>query len=204
MTEFIKKIMVQFTVESMSGGSSFDLSDFNLKLDDDYDIAALQAQGGFYALFAKKFLLVDTVEPQSAAGMVSTSVKENILKGVSTGAFVKNAAMKHLLTLSEMDLLSSHIAMLTAHSILKDVEDIDNIPKETMHQYLFPETVAIPMGFYVATVCLGNSKYNSDLFNRIFAHSWHNYYETAMAKLIVIKMAGNNWKSQFAGCLFDY
>ena len=36
--------MVQFTVESMSGGSSFDLSDFNLKLDDYYDIAALQAQ----------------------------------------------------------------------------------------------------------------------------------------------------------------
>ena len=204
MKEFVKNIMGQFTIETMSGNSAFDMSEFNLKLDDDYNIASLQAQGGFYALHAKRFLLVDLVEPQSPAGIVSASKKANIQNGIDTKTFYQNAVMKHLLTLSEMDLLSSHTAMLTAHSILKDVEDINKIPKEIMNNYLFPETVALSMGFYVATICIGNSHYNPDSFNRIFANSWHNYYETAMAKLMMIRMAGNTWKQQFSGCLFDY
>lgn len=204
MKKFVENMMGQFTIESMSGGSSFELSEFNLKLDDDFNVASLQAQGGQYALYAKKFLLVDIVEPLSPAGMVSASIKKNIQKGIGTGAFYQNAVMKYLLTLSEMELLSSHIAMLAAHSILKDVEDINKIPNETMHQYLSPEAVALPIGFYVATVCLGNTHYKPDSFNKIFAHSWHNYYKTAMTKLIMIKMTGNSWKSQFAGCLFDY
>lgn len=203
MKEFVKYLMGQFTIESMSGGLSFDLSEFNLKLDDDVYVASLQAQGGHYALYAKKFILVDIVEPLSSAGMVSASIKENVQKGISTGTFYQNAIMKHLLTLSEMELLSSHIAMLTAHSILKDVEDINNIPNEIKRNYFSPEAVAIPMGFYVATVCVGNTYYNAESFNEIFAKAWHNYYETAMAKLMMIRMAGNTWKSQFAGCLFD-
>lgn len=203
MKEFIKKIMAQFTIESMTGGASFDISEFSLRLSDDFNIAHFQAQGGQYALYAKKFILVDTVEPQSPAGIVSTAIKDNIQNGITSGMFYQNAVMKHLVTLSEIELLSSHIAMLTAHSILKDVEDINNIPNEIKRNYFSPEAVAIPMGFYVATVCVGNTYYNAESFNEIFAKAWHNYYETAMAKLMMIRMAGNTWKSQFAGCLFD-
>ena len=196
--------MGQFTIESMTGGTSFDISGFNLRLSDDFNIAHFQAQGGQYALYAKRFLLVDIVEPHSEAGIASATIKDNIQNGITSGMFYQNAIMKHLVTLSEMELLSSHIAMLTAHSILKDVEDINNIPNEIQRNYFSPEAVAIPMGFYVATVCVGNAHYNAKSFNEIFANVWHNYYETAMAKLMMIRMAGNTWKKQFSGCLFDY
>ena len=82
-------MMGQFTIESMSGGSSFELSEFNLKLDDDFNVASLQAQGGQYALYAKKFLLVDIVEPLSPAGMVSASIKKNIQKGLKVVRYNK-------------------------------------------------------------------------------------------------------------------
>lgn len=205
MNDFIKNIMGQFTIESMlNDKESFSMSDYELKLADDWNIANFKNLGGTYALFSKQFILADIVEPDSPAGMASAAIKDNISKGIETQSFINNEVMKHLISLKDLSIISSHIAMLTAHSIMKDVEDINHIPKDLMRKYLMPDSVAIPMGFYVATVCVGNPHFNVDSFNRIFAHSWHNYYETAMAKLFMFRMSGNQWKSQFSGCLLDY
>lgn len=196
--------MGQFTIESISTESAFDMSEYGLQLDDDINIATLQSQGGYYALYAKKFILIDIVEPLSAAGIVSADIKQRIQFGIITGAFSKNRVMKYLIDVSEIEILASHIAMLTAHSILKDVDNINEIPNEIMNMYLMPDSVAIPMGYYVAIVCIGNNHYNANSFNEIFANAWHNYFETALAKLLMLRMTGNTWKKQFSGCLFDY
>lgn len=206
MKDFILSIMKQYTIESMLNGSSFEMADFGLdddEDDEDDDITYLQSDGGVYALMAKKFMLCDIAEPNSAAGIVAKAIKENIEAGIKTGSFVDNDMMKHLLTLDDMNTLASHIAILTVHSIMKDVDDINNIPYTIMRKYLTPDAVAIPMGFYVATVCIGNSHFDADSFNVVFANAWHNYYRTAMVKLFMLKMNGNGWKKQFAGCLFD-
>ena len=97
--------MGQFTIESMTGGTSFDISEFNLRLSDDFNIAHFQAEGGRYALYAKRFLLVDIVEPQSVASIVSVSIKANIQNGITSGQFYQNPVMKYLLTLLEMEVL---------------------------------------------------------------------------------------------------
>lgn len=204
MNDAITSLQAQFVVESMSGGSSFDISEYGIviDLDNDINVFSIQLQAGQFALMSKKFILADLAEPNSLAGLVSSAIKQSISDGIQSGKFKKNQCMKHFLELKQLDYLSSHVTMLTIHCALKDVEDINDIPREIMRKLLSPDSVCLAMGFYVLTICIGNPYYSIKDFNKLFAYSWCEYYHSVMAKLMMIKMTGNNWKSQFIGALF--
>ena len=202
MKEAITSLQAQFVVESMSGGSSFDISEYNVVLDDDTNVCSIQQQAGQFAFMSKQFILTDLADPNSLAGLVSSTIKQSISDGIQCGKFKKNQCMKHFLELKQLDYLSSHVTMLTMHSTLKEVEDINNIPHEIMRKLLTPDSVCLAMGFYVLTICIGNPYYSINDFNKLFAYSWCEYYHSVMVKLMMIKMNGNNWKSQFVGALF--
>ena len=194
--------MGEFVVESMSDISSMRLSSWGLTSSDDFNIAHFQEQVGRFLLHSKKFLLCDIVDPDSMEGKVASTIKYSIYEGIRNNTFAKNNCMKHFLTLQELSYLSSHVAMLTLHSILKDY-DIKSQEQEALRNALNPESVSIPMGFYVYVICMGNPKFQPSDFNIIFANSWIEYYESLMAKFFMIQMNGTSWKNHFAGCLFD-
>ena len=202
MKEAITSLQAQFVVESMSGGSSFNISEYDIVYDDDINVYSMQQQAGQFALMSKQFILTDFAEPNSLAGLVSSAIKQSINDGIQSGKFKNNRCMKHFLELKQLDYLSSHVTMLTMHSVLKDVEDINNIPHEIMRKLLSPDSVCLAMGFYVLTICIGNPYYSINDFNKLFAYSWCEYYHSVMTKLMMIKMNGNNRKSQFIGALF--
>lgn len=194
--------MGDFVIDSMSDISSEGISSFGIQPSDDFNIAQLQDQVGAFLLHSKKFLLCDLVAPESMEGKVSSMIKHSIYEGICNNSFENNNCMKHLLKLSEMSYLSSQVAMLTLHSILRNY-DVESQQEEALRHALDLESVCIPMGFYVYVVCMGNPNYHPKDFNKIFAHSWAEYYENIMSKFFMIRMAGKSWKCQFSGCLFD-
>lgn len=200
--ESIHSLMADFVVESLSNTQSSGTAEFGLRASEDFNIANFQEQVGMFLLHGKKFLLCDIAEPFSMAGKVSAAVKQRIYEGVKNGAFANNNCMKHFLNLSEMGLLSSHVAMLTLHSNLKDF-DLESNRDEAMRKALDPESVSIPMAFYVFLICIANPQYSPSDFNKIFANSWVEYYNSFMVKFMMIRMNGPKWKTQFKGCLFD-
>lgn len=201
MKDAMRPLQAQFVVESMSGGYSFDISEYDIIRDDDNEIYAIQQQAGRYALMSKEFILTALIEPSSLAATVSSAIERNISESIQNGKFKNNQCMKHFLELKELDDLSSHVTMLTMYSILKKVEDINNIPIKIMQILLFPESVCKVMGFYVLTICIGNPYYSINDFNKLFAYSWCEYYHSFKSKLMMIRMNGNNWKLQFKGAL---
>lgn len=202
ITESLQRLMGDFVMDSMSNMQNAGTSDFSLSSSEDFNIAHFQEQVGMFLLQGKKFLLCDIADSSSVAGQVSAAIKQQIHEGVKSGAFANNNCMKHFLNLSEISVLSSHTAMLTLHSILKDF-DIDTNQQGALRKALNPEAVCIPMAFYVYLICIANPQYSPSQFNKVFANSWVEYYNSLMAKFLIIRMAGANWKEQFKGCLFD-
>jgi len=200
--ESIQSLMGEFVMESMSDFSTVSPSSFGLKTSDDQNIAHFQLQVGSFILKSKQFLLYDMAAPESMEGQVSAAIKKSVYDGIRSSSFVNNKCMKHLLILTEMTYLSSQVAMLTLHSILKNY-DIEEEQQNALRNALDPDSVCIPMGFYVYVICMGNPDYKPTDFNRIFANSWVEYYDSLMTKFLMIRMAGKSWKNQFEDCLFD-
>lgn len=179
------------------------VAEFGLRASENLSVAYLQDQVGRFLLQGKNFLLCDMADSSSIEGKVSAAIKQKIYDGVKKGTFANNNCMKYFLNTFDVGLLSSHVAMLTLHSIIKDFDLDSDQQKEAIRKSLNPQSVCVPMAFYVFLICIANPKFTPSKFNNLFANSWVEYYNSHMVKCLMIQMNGPRWKNQFRGCLFD-
>lgn len=192
-------LMQLYSIESMLRPSC---DAFKLQLNSDLNIAALQEKADVYCLKSKGFLLSHHVDTETAEGKFSLFMKVHMTMYKDNGLCKQNQAMKHLYN-KNIGILYQQISMLAMHAQFKDVDDIFNIETETRQRSLDPESVSIGIGLYIYYTILINDSLDALSYNELFIKSWYCYYDNWMPRLLMFKMAGNNWKLQFKGCLLE-
>ncbi len=114
-----------------------------------------------------------------------------------------NPAMKWLYTSTDLSMLSQQISMLAMHLQLRDYSDISVIGEQAQMESLNPITVSMGIAIYTYYTLLVNSAIKINSFNELFLKSWHCYYNNYMARWLMIKMNGTNWRQQFKGVLLE-
>lgn len=199
LNEIVKRLMAEFTVESMLGE---DLAiDGMPSLVDDPSLAALQQQFSVWCLQSKRLLLVDVVEPLTPQGMFVSHIKAKIQKYLAMPSNAGIPAMKCLYEDVDLSVLSYQIGLLASHSFYKDVPDINSVPRELRRSALDPEHVSVPIAVYTFFTLLANPNVEPDGYNKLFINSWFRYFENWTSREFLFRMNGNNWKQSFEGVL---
>lgn len=192
-------LMQQFSIESMFKPSC---DAFKLQLSSDFNIATLQEQAYDYCLKSKGFLCSHYVDADTIEGEFSLFMKLHMTRYKDNGLCKQNQAMKHLYN-KDIGILYQQISMLAMYTQLKNADDIFNVDTEIERRSLDPESVSIGIGLYVYYTILINDYLDVLSYNELFIKSWYCYYDNWMARRLMFKMNGNNWKLQFKGCLLE-
>lgn len=199
MQEIERRLMAEFTIETMKG-NSIDVQELPNQ-SEDINVQMMQDQYPHWCIASKKLLLADTVEPNSVEGRFASMMKKHMIDYASDDTHKSNQAMKYLYYESDMTILVQQISMLAKYAHYKDAVDFNNIPEEMRRKSLDPESVCVSIGLYVLFTILVNAYFAIDQYNNLFTQAWFNYYENWMAREIMFKMRGNATKHDFAGVL---
>ena len=197
--ELDKALMMQFTVESMMQGAG---KSFQPELSEDIEIASLQEQATDFCTKSKGFLCSHHVSMDSQDAIFAEAMKTHINKYRKNASNRNNQFMKWLYN-SDVDILCQQIGMLATHTQFKEVEDIHNVSREVSFHSFNPESVTVAISLYVYYTLLENTYTDALSYNELFVKSWYNYYEHLPARIVMFRMNGNNWKSQFKGVLME-
>lgn len=192
-------LMRQYSIESMLRPSC---DKFKLPSSEDPNIAAMQDQASYYCFKSKGFLCSHYVSQNTPEGKFSLVMKLHMSEYKDNQLCLKNQAMKYLYN-RDINILYQQISMLAMHAQFKDAEDIFNVDDEIERRSLDPESVSVVIGLYVYYTILINDTLDPLSYNELFVKAWYCYYDNWMARKLMFRMNGNNWKLQFKGVLLD-
>lgn len=199
MQEIERRLMADFTIESMMG-NSVDVT-IVPKYSEDINLRMMQEQYAHWCVATKKLLLTDMVEPHSMQGRFAAMMKRYLVNYANDADNRTNQAMKYLYDDSRTDILVQQISMLAKYSHHKDAADFNTIPSELRSKSFDPESVSVSIALYVVFTILVNPNVSVEQYNELFTRVWFNYYENWMARELMFKMRGNATKRDFAGVL---
>lgn len=199
MQEIERKLMAEFTIETLMG-NSIDVQELP-NYSEELNVQMMQEQYAYWCLASKKFLLADILEPNSIEGLFASMMKQYMIDYASDETHVSNLAMKCLYSESDMPILVQQISMLAKYAHYKDAVDFKNISKEMKRKSLAPESVCVSIGLYVLFTILVNSYFTIAQYNNLFTQIWFNYYENWLVRELMFKMRGNATKHDLAGVL---
>ena len=189
----------QFVAESMTG--EFDYQPYTLFSDSEY-IQSQQRQYAHYCMMAKSNIVKDSFGPMMDDPLM-TRLKKYVIDYMSDGKNKEHPGMKYLYNLQEDKLIIHQISMFSFMANMKNVEDIYNVTQSDIHNALNLESVCLAIGLYTYFTINVNIYYRAKDFNKLFVESWLDYFNNIQARIIMLKMRGNNWKSDFAGALLS-
>lgn len=201
MQDIERRLMAEFTVESMMG-NTVNVSDLP-SYSDDFNLRMMQEQYAHWCVATKKLFLSDMVEPQSMQGRFAGMMKRYLVNYANDADNRTNQAMKYLYDDSRTDILVQQISMLAKYSHYKDAVDFNEIPQELRNKSLDPESVSVSIAMYVIFTILVNPYVAVSDYNKLFTLVWFNYYENWMARELIFKMRGNATKLDFSGVLLS-
>ena len=199
MQEIERRLMADFTIESMMG-NSVDVT-IVPKYSEDINLRMMQEQYAHWCVATKKLLLTDMVEPHSMQGRFAAMMKRYMVSYAQDTSNQTNQAMKYLYNDTDWDILVQQISMLAKYAHYKDADDFNTIPSELRSKSLDPESVSISIALYVVFTILVNPNVSVEQYNELFTRVWFNYYGNWMARELMFKMRGNATKRDFAGVL---
>ena len=126
MQDIERRLMAEFTVESMMG-NTVNVSDLP-SYSDDFNLRMMQEQYAHWCVATKKLFLSDMVEPQSTQGRFAGMMKRYLVNYANDADNRTNQAMKYLYDDSRTDILIQQISMLAKYSHYKDAADFNDIP----------------------------------------------------------------------------
>ena len=167
------------------------------------ELAELQSQYAYWCLKSKEKLCSDSLPNETPDSNFVLLIKDHISSYKANPANQINPAMKWLYSLTDMTMLSQQISMLAMHSQFKNQPDISIIDEHTQWESLNPITVSIGIAIYTYYTILVNPSIKINTFNALFIRSWYCYYKNWMARCLMIRMNGSNWRLQFKGVLLE-
>ena len=167
------------------------------------ELAELQSQYAYWCLKSKEKLCSDSLPNETPDSNFVLLIKDHISSYKANPANQINPAMKWLYSLTDMTMLSQQISMLAMHSQFKNQPDISIIDEHTQWESLNPITVSIGIAIYTYYTILVNPSIKINTFNALFIRSRYCYYKNWMARCLMIRMNGSNWRLQFKGVLLE-
>ena len=201
MQEIERRLMADFTIDSMMG-NSVDVT-IVPKYSEDINLRMMQEQYAHWCVATKKLLLSDMVEPHSMQGRFAGMMKRYIVRYAKDTSNQTNQAMKYLCNDTDWEILVQQISMLAKYAHYKDADYFNTIPSELRSKSLDPESVSVSIALYVVFTILVNPNVSVEQYNELFTRVWFNYYENWMARELMFKMRGNDTKRDFAGVLLS-
>lgn len=193
-----KELAAQFVVESM-------MNDLNYEprsaATDDVNMSNFQIQYKESCLKAKSLLAMGIADKSHPYAFISKGIIQNIIEYIKIDSNRYNQAMKYLYDFNDENIIFQQISMLTFFSCFKNLEDVNNVPRDIFGYAMNPDTVGLEMATYVLFTIMANPNYKTSDFNKLFVESWYNYYENFSARFIMLRMRGNSWKDDFKGTL---
>lgn len=165
------------------------------------ELAEIQSQHAYWCLKSKEKLCSDSFPNETPDSHFILLIKDHINSYKANLANQTNPAMKWLYNSTDITLLSQQISMLAMHSQLKKLPDVLVIDEQM--ESLNPITVSMGIAIYTYYTILVNPAVKINSFNNLFIKSWYCYYKNWMARCLMIKMNGSNWKQQFKGVLLE-
>lgn len=167
------------------------------------ELAAFQSQYDYWCLKSKEKLCSDCLPNETPDSYFILLIKDHINSYKTNPANQMNPAMKWLYNSIDETILSQQISMLAMHSQFKNQSDIPIMDEQAQLESLNPITVSMGIAIYTYYTILVNPSIKINSYNNLFIKSWYCYYKNWMARCLMIRMNGSNWKQQFKGVLLD-
>lgn len=167
------------------------------------ELAELQSQSAHWCLKSKEILCSDSLPNETPNSYFILLIKDLIDSYKANPANKINPAMKWLYNSTDVATLSQQISMLAMHSQFKNQPDISIMDEQAKFESLNPITVSMGIAIYTYYTILVNPSIKISSFNNLFIKSWYCYYKNWMARCLMIRMNGSNWKLQFKGVLLE-
>lgn len=167
------------------------------------ELAELQSQYAYWCLKSKRKLCSDSLPNETPDNYLILLIKDHINSYKANPVNQINPAMKWLYSSTDMVILSQQISMLVMHSQFKNQPDVSVMDEKAKLESLNPITVSMGIAIYTYYTILVNSSIGINSFNNLFIKSWYCYYKNWMARCLMIRMNGSNWKQQFKGVLLE-
>lgn len=196
--EIEKELAAQFVVESMIQHFNYEPQS---EISDDANMANFQVQYKDSCLKAKSVLAMGIADKDHPFAFVSKGILQNIIEYINIDSNRYNQAMKYLYNCDDENFVFHQISMLTFFSCLKNLEDVNDVPRDIFGYAMNPDTVGLEMATYVLFTIMVNPTYKTSDFNKLFVESWYNYYNNFSSRFFMLRMRGNSWKDDFKGAL---